>query len=394
MLIVKNQKRESKTKRIRFFSSVFFLLAIVIVTVAVLLPQSTKVFADNEVTVSISPSFTEFSPGDNFTVNITIGSVVDLNAVQYDIIFDPSVLGLDDISDGMIDSTVMPVPTGEAAPQEITLGHWRVVQSLGLNSVNGTGYLSVLHFHSLQHGTSNIDLTDGILSGMTGEIPATWISGLAVSTLYVTPPTVTTLSIDKLGATVTTLNGKLDSPGTVTPVNVSFVWGTSPGDYPNETTPFTMSAPGAFSFRLVSLSSNTTYYFKAKAVGYGTVYGSEMSFKTMTSGCFIATAAYGSYLDKHLDTLRHFRDQYLITNSPGQDFVEFYYTNSPPVAQFIIDNSWLKPLVRITLAPVVVMAGVAIKITLVGELALIGFLVIAVIVIAVWMRKRRRHAAG
>jgi hypothetical protein len=50
---------------------------------------------------------------------------------------------------------------------------------------------------------------------------------------------------------------------------------------------------------------------------------------------FYATAAYSSYLDDHVDTLRSFRDQYLMTNSLGQDVVNFYYTNSPPAARFI-----------------------------------------------------------
>ena len=32
-------------------------------------------------------------------------------------------------------------------------------------------------------------------------------------------------------------------------------------------------------------------------------------------GCFLATAAYGSYLDPHVEALRYFRDHYLVTNA-------------------------------------------------------------------------------
>jgi hypothetical protein len=70
-------------------------------------------------------------------------------------------------------------------------------------------------------------------------------------------------------------------------------------------------------------------------------------------GCFIATAAYGSYLDPHVYILRNFRDHYLLTNYLGKKFVEFYYRNSPPVAKFIAKNDILKTATRWALTPVV-----------------------------------------
>ena len=52
-------------------------------------------------------------------------------------------------------------------------------------------------------------------------------------------------------------------------------------------------------------------------------------------GCFIATAAFGSYLDPNVKALRNFRDDYLLTNSVGTVFVNFYYNTSPSIADFI-----------------------------------------------------------
>jgi hypothetical protein len=63
-------------------------------------------------------------------------------------------------------------------------------------------------------------------------------------------------------------------------------------------------------------------------------------------GCFIATAAYGSYLDPHVKTLRRFRDQYLLTNVPGEWFVRIYYQHSPPIADYIRERETLKTIVR------------------------------------------------
>ena len=76
-------------------------------------------------------------------------------------------------------------------------------------------------------------------------------------------------------------------------------------------------------------------------------------------GCFIATAAYGSPTAEQLDVLREFRDDILLESGVGSQFVALYYRLSPPVADFISGNSFLKTVVRELLVdPVVWMVGV------------------------------------
>jgi YVTN family beta-propeller protein len=70
-------------------------------------------------------------------------------------------------------------------------------------------------------------------------------------------------------------------------------------------------------------------------------------------GCFIATASYESYLDPHVQTLRDFRDNYLINNILGRKFVDFYYEYSPPIATYISKHEVLKTTTRGALTPIV-----------------------------------------
>ncbi|MFC2072912.1 hypothetical protein ACFLUU_09525, partial [Chloroflexota bacterium] len=95
------------------------------------------------------------------------------------------------------------------------------------------------------------------------------------------PPTVTTNDAVDISTNSATLHGSLGNLGSSLSANVSFEWGTTSGNLTWETTPQVMASIGAFSAGLSNLSSNTTYYFRAKAVGDGTDYGGELNFTNL-----------------------------------------------------------------------------------------------------------------
>jgi len=74
---------------------------------------------------------------------------------------------------------------------------------------------------------------------------------------------------------------------------------------------------------------------------------------THTQECFIATAAYGTPFDLKIDILRNWRDDSLQKYSWGRVFIRNYYYFSPPIARMISKSSILRKIVRIALAPII-----------------------------------------
>ncbi len=80
-------------------------------------------------------------------------------------------------------------------------------------------------------------------------------------------------------------------------------------------------------------------------------------------GCFIATAAYGSYLHPHVKILRDFRDEFLISNFLGRKFVHLYYKCGPHIANRIGKHGFLRFLTRQALLPIIGIKLLSPKIT-------------------------------
>jgi len=117
-------------------------------------------------------------------------------------------------------------------------------------------------------------------------------------------------------------------------------------------------------------------------------YSITATFKFVT-GCFIATAAYGTPMADEIQVLRDFRDEYLVTNPVGKTLVDIYYTVSPPIAEFITEHPDLKPAVRAGLFPAVAMSTVAVNASPAEKAAIAGLLVLFSVALAVWATRRR-----
>ena len=102
-------------------------------------------------------------------------------------------------------------------------------------------------------------------------------------------------------------------------------------------------------------------------------------------GCFIATAAFGSNMERHVQVLSEFRDKRLLTNQLGSRFVEIYYQLSPPIADYLRLHPMAKSAVGYALIPITGLVYVAL---IIHPLALITVTAFLILVTALCYRRR------
>jgi serine protease len=109
-------------------------------------------------------------------------------------------------------------------------------------------------------------------------------------------------------------------------------------------------------------------------------------------GCFIATAAFGSPMEKHVGILQDFRDRRLLTNGPGRAFVKFYYEVSPAIAAKIAQSTTGRFVTRAALMPLVGAAYITLHGGWSVALLAIVFFVLLSLIITGKLRIGRRNA--
>lgn len=130
------------------------------------------------VTVSIDAP-TQVGEGVDFVVRVNIAEVVNFDSCNYDVSYDPAVVQVTDVTNGLVNGTVVPVDMWAFIPAS-TQGTIRVIENIpGLSGVSGSGYLAEIHFHVVGSAgsVSAIALSNGVLSDNgANEILATWLN--------------------------------------------------------------------------------------------------------------------------------------------------------------------------------------------------------------------------
>lgn len=75
-------------------------------------------------------------------------------------------------------------------------------------------------------------------------------------------------------------------------------------------------------------------------------YDPEQARRLAKSGCYVATAVYGSYDCPEVWTLRRYRDGHLATTRHGRLFIRTYYAVSPTMVRLFGNDEWFQRVVR------------------------------------------------
>lgn len=241
------------------------------------------------------------------------------------------------------------VPTDHSRPTYIDADNngslWFTEQDsgkIGRFSLNATAFIeytlpdtAVGPYHiNVTRSTGEVWATESRRNGIVRILPR--IAGVA-ATATVTSTTQSASTVtSSISVSTTTMT---ESQRSVTAVTITAA-----------TTATTIATATA----TTTLSSTTTTTQPASTVTL------TLTVTTTTSpsrACIIASAAYGSELEPHVQALRDFRDQKLLSTFAGSQFMQifnrFYYSFSPQVAQVVSSNPLIAALTRMLIVPLI-----------------------------------------
>jgi hypothetical protein len=292
-----------------------------------------------ETTTDADSKYVLMVPGPGDTVTFKVAGVLAQESTtwesgEYEHDFN---LTIDTLSGAIYDLTMAVAPNGTGTATDVTnVSPYAAGTVVSIKAVAATGY------HLSQWTAPAGSFANANAAETTFTMPASDVTVTANFEVGV-PYTLTMVASPVMGGTATDVTGAPPYlEGDVVNIQASaaagyqFVrWQATAGAFSNANAPST-------AFQMPAADVTVTAVFEVAG----------------GAGCFIATAAYGSPTAEQLNLLREFRDVVLLESTAGSQFADLYYKLSPPVADFISGNSFLRTVVRELLVdPVVWMVG-------------------------------------
>ncbi|MFQ5826374.1 MAG: PKD domain-containing protein, partial [Dehalococcoidia bacterium] len=195
---------------------------------------------------------------------------------------------------------------------------------------------TIVHYNGTSWSAMSSGTTDllwGVWGSSATDVFAVGIGGIILHYLEVPAPVAAfTANITTGGAIPLNVQFTDQSTGTIT----GWQW-----DFENDATVDSTEQNPSHPYPSVG-----TYTVSLTVTGPG---GSDTETKVNyinATGCFIATASYGTPSNQDIAALRSFRDSVLDQNPLGKAFINVYYSTSPPIASALAENEGLRTATR------------------------------------------------
>ncbi len=153
------------------------IVVLFLISMALVFAITTVVAEEGEVEVKVNaPEYVEEK--ETFDVTIDVDSVTELTWSQFDLLFDKSVVKVEEVTEGRIVDTEIPIADWARMDSDTITVMTSVPEDKFLEGVSGSGYLAKITFKVKggEGDESVLDISNVILGNTSaGEIPATWI---------------------------------------------------------------------------------------------------------------------------------------------------------------------------------------------------------------------------
>ena len=277
-------------------------------------------------TISLTPDATQYS-------TVTISSI---NGFSGQVSVAASWVGIAPAGVSLSLPSPITVPTGGAASSTLTL-------SAGDSPSTGAYTLSVTATNGAISHTTELTVTVAATPSVLAPVAA------AVPDFTLAPSSGTVSVIQGLSGSTTVIVNSVG--GFSSPVTFSASWvGNAPTGI-GITIPQTVTPPpdgagsSSVSFTTTPTGSTGSFVLQVTGTSGSVSHSTDINLQVNTPGpsCIIATATYGSAVAPQVQLLRNFRDNSMMKTQAGSSFMlafnAWYYSFSPPVANYIA-NHW------------------------------------------------------
>jgi hypothetical protein len=170
-------RKGKSSERIRKWSMAGMPVLVIAMAIVLTALAFAPVIAAQDVEIKVNAPENVEEKG-TFDVTIDVDSITELTWSEFDLLFDTSVVKVEDVTEGRIDDTEIPIVMWDHVDSDTIKVMTGIPEDKFLEGISGSGYLAKISFKVKgdEGDESVLELSNGVLGNTSaGEIAATWV---------------------------------------------------------------------------------------------------------------------------------------------------------------------------------------------------------------------------